>query len=140
MKSHSRRKRLTHDTAADVGANFHPEDGHHRYGSGGREPVGFAIATGVITGCFVAGRERHGGENREAGARLACRMKKIKEMARETKKKGCSIQCKMIFQDDIFTLGLTQILCVSLLLSFQVNEAVAHPKLAAACRTHRHLN
>lgn len=35
---------------------------------------------------------------------------------------------------------LAQILCVSLFLSFQVDETVSHPQLVATCRTLRYLN
>lgn len=71
VKSHRRGSCLTHHTAADVGSYFRAKERHHGYGSSGGEPVGFVIATRVVTGSFVAVRERHGGENREAGARLA---------------------------------------------------------------------
>lgn len=104
VKSHCRRTCLTHHTAADVGPNCLAKKWYHGYGSGGGEPIGFVVATGVVTGSFVAVGERHGGENREAGASLA------------------------------------QILSVSLLLSLQVDQTVAHPKLTAAFRALWHLN
>ena len=73
VKSHCRRNCLAHNTAADVGANLLAKQRHHGYGSSGGEPIGFVVATGVVTGSFVTVRERHGGENREAGASLAYR-------------------------------------------------------------------
>jgi len=63
VKSHCGRNCLTHHTAADVGANLRAGEGHHGYGGGGGEPIGFVVATRVVTGGFVAVGERHGGEN-----------------------------------------------------------------------------
>lgn len=104
VESHCRRNCLTHHTAADVGANLLAKEWHHGYGSSGGEPIGFVIATRVVTGGFVAVGERHGGKNTEARASLA------------------------------------QILSVSLLLSFQVDQTVAHPKLTGTLWAPWHLN
>lgn len=70
VKRHCTGKCLTNDTAADVGANFLVKHWHHGIGSCGRQPIGFVVAAGEVTGSFVAVGERHGGENGEAGARL----------------------------------------------------------------------
>lgn len=73
VKRHCRRDRLANYTAADVRANLPTNEGHHWYWSVGGEPKGFVIATREVTGGFIAVGERHGGENREAGASLAYR-------------------------------------------------------------------
>lgn len=67
-----------------MGANLLAEEGHHGYGSGGGEPIGFVVATGVVAASFVAVGERHGGENTETGASLAYRKNMLR---RETENK-----------------------------------------------------
>lgn len=76
VKRHCGRNCLAHHTAADVGDNLLAKEWHHGNGSGGGEPIGFVIATRVVTGGFVAVGERHGGENREAGASLTYRWRR----------------------------------------------------------------
>lgn len=71
VKRHYGRSCLTNHTAADLEANFLAKDRHHGNGSGGGEPIGFVIATREVAGSIIAVGERHGGENREAGASLA---------------------------------------------------------------------
>lgn len=75
VKRHCGRDQLANYTAADVRANLPAKEGHHWYWSVGGEPKGFVIATREVTGSFIAVGERHGGENREAGASLAYRGK-----------------------------------------------------------------
>lgn len=76
MKRHRGRNGLANYTPANVGSNLLAKEWHHGYGSRGGEPIGFIVATGEVTGGFVAVGERHGGENRETGASLAYREKK----------------------------------------------------------------
>lgn len=71
VESHYRCDRLADNAAADVGADLLADEWHHGYRSGGGEPIGLVVATGEVAGGFVAVRERHGGENTEAGAGLA---------------------------------------------------------------------
>lgn len=83
VKRHCRWNSLTHHTAADVGQDLLAKDRHHWYWCGGGEPVGFVITTRVVAGSFVAIGERHGGENREAGASLAYSERKERHTGRE---------------------------------------------------------
>lgn len=73
MERHCRSNCVAHNTAADVRANLLAKERHHGYGRSGGEPIGFVIATRVMTCSFVAVGERHGGENRKTRASLACK-------------------------------------------------------------------
>lgn len=103
--------------------------------------------TRIRTGSLVTIGERHGGENREAGARLACKENRLKKTKIDVIKYRQGRVFKFFFkflytrdeyisrnqQNDHFMQMLTQILCLSLFLCLQVNETVSHPKLSGIC-------
>lgn len=60
---------FTHHTAADVLVELSTFYGHHGQRIIGAQPVGFVIATGVVTGSRVTVGEGHGAENLQT---LAC--------------------------------------------------------------------